>query len=57
VRSAVVFHFLRHFPRWATRLPRHAPKLEMPSPAAAPSSGESPMSGETEPAGAGAHGP
>ena len=27
LRSAVVFHFLRSFPRWATLLPPHAPKL------------------------------
>ena len=26
-RSAVVFHFLRRFPYWATWLPRHAPRL------------------------------
>ena len=33
LRSALVFHFLRHFSRWASALPRHAPKLEMPRPA------------------------
>jgi len=27
LKSAVVFHFLRHFARWATLLPPHAPKL------------------------------
>lgn len=27
LRSAVVFHFLRRFPRWATLLPLHTPKL------------------------------
>lgn len=30
LRSAVVFHFLRSFPNWAARLPRHAPKLVLP---------------------------
>ncbi len=35
LRSAVVFHFLRHFSTWADYLPRHAPKLKVlhPSPA------------------------
>ena len=28
VRSALVFHFLRKFPGWASRLPAHAPRLE-----------------------------
>jgi cardiolipin synthase A/B len=28
MRSAVVFHFLRHFPAWASWLPRHAPELK-----------------------------
>lgn len=28
LRSAVVFHFLRHFPSWASWLPRHAPELK-----------------------------
>ena len=27
VRSTVVFHFLRHFPRWALQLPRQAPTV------------------------------
>jgi cardiolipin synthase len=27
LRNAVVFHFLRRFPVWASRLPRHAPAL------------------------------
>jgi cardiolipin synthase len=27
LRSAVVFHVLRHFPGWASRLPRHRPTL------------------------------
>lgn len=27
LRSALVFHFLRRFPGWATLLPRHVPKL------------------------------
>ena len=27
LRSAVLFHFLRHFPRWAQQLPAHAPRL------------------------------
>ena len=31
LRSALLFHFLRHFPRWAGSLPRHAPKLESAS--------------------------
>ncbi|MBC8057828.1 MAG: cardiolipin synthase ClsB, partial [Rhizobiales bacterium] len=30
LRSTVVFHFLRHFPGWASRLPRHAPTLDRP---------------------------
>ena len=30
VRTFFVFHFLRGFPAWASRLPRHAPKLELP---------------------------
>jgi cardiolipin synthase len=29
LRSAVVFHFLRHFSTWAAYLPRHAPKLKV----------------------------
>ena len=35
LRSALVFHFLRHFSTWAGYLPRHAPKLRIsePSPA------------------------
>jgi cardiolipin synthase len=28
LRSALLFHFLRRFPRWASSLPRHAPRLE-----------------------------
>ena len=28
VRSFFVFHFLRWYPRWATWLPRHAPRLQ-----------------------------
>lgn len=36
LRSALVFHFLRHFSTWAGYLPRHAPKLEVSgSPSAA----------------------
>ena len=62
VRSAVVFHFLRHFPAWASRLPRHAPKLEMPAvvdprtdePAA--TSGGRALGGHAEAAGAAGHG-
>jgi cardiolipin synthase len=30
LRSTLVFHFLRHFPRWAQHLPRHAPRVELP---------------------------
>jgi cardiolipin synthase len=30
LRTFVVFHFLRRFSRWASYLPRHAPKLETP---------------------------
>ena len=29
LRSALVFHFLRHFSTWAGYLPRHAPKLKV----------------------------
>lgn len=29
LRSTVVFHVLRHFPVWATRLPHHAPVVEI----------------------------
>ena len=62
LRSAVVFHFLRHFPAWASRLPRHAPKLEMPAvvdprteePAA--TSGGRALGGHAEAAGAAGHG-
>jgi cardiolipin synthase len=32
LRSAVVFHFLRHFSTWADYLPRHAPKLQVARP-------------------------
>jgi len=32
LRSAIVFHFLRHFSTWASYLPRHAPKLEVMQP-------------------------
>ena len=28
LRSTILFHVLRHFPGWASRLPRHAPRLE-----------------------------
>ncbi len=34
LRSALVFHFLRRFPHWAARLPRHAPKLDVKQAAA-----------------------
>lgn len=30
-QAFVVFHFLRHFPRWADWLPRHRPRLALPS--------------------------
>jgi cardiolipin synthase len=30
LRTFIVFHFLRRFSRWASYLPRHAPKLETP---------------------------
>lgn len=30
LRSTLVFHFLRHFPGWASHLPRHAPTLNRP---------------------------
>lgn len=29
IRSAVVFHFLRHFPRWAHWLPLHRPRVRL----------------------------
>ena len=32
LRSALVFHFLRHFSTWAGYLPRHAPKLKVAQP-------------------------
>ena len=32
LRSAVVFHFLRRFPKWAGYLPPHAPKLRIAQP-------------------------
>ncbi|HEX3141791.1 MAG TPA: cardiolipin synthase ClsB [Rhizobacter sp.] len=32
LRSTVVFHFLRRFPRWAGWLPAHAPAVVMPAP-------------------------
>jgi cardiolipin synthase len=61
LRSAVVFHFLRHFPVWASRLPPHAPKLEMPAVAGAQAvSGpvdDRPLGGHAEAAGAAGHGP
>jgi cardiolipin synthase len=28
LRSTLLFHFLRHFPGWAGRLPPHTPRLE-----------------------------
>lgn len=28
LRSTLLFHFLRHFPGWASRLPPHTPRLE-----------------------------
>jgi cardiolipin synthase len=28
LRSTILFHFLRHFPGWASRLPPHTPRLE-----------------------------
>ena len=60
VRSALVFHFLRHFPRWASRLPRHAPKLEIPTVTTRPAVPE-PIDGRrsgghAEAAGAAGHG-
>jgi cardiolipin synthase A/B len=33
VVSAFVFHFLRHFPRWAGYLPAHRPRVESVRPA------------------------
>ncbi len=30
LRSALLFHFLRHFPRWAQQLPVHEPRLVRP---------------------------
>jgi cardiolipin synthase len=36
LRAFVVFHFMRHFPRLAEWLPRHAPRLEVPPAASAP---------------------
>ena len=36
LRSAIVFHFLRHFSTWADYLPRHAPSLDLAHPPAAP---------------------
>ena len=60
LRSAVVFHFLRHFPVWASRLPRHAPKLEMPAVAGLPAVPEpidgGPLRGHAEAAGAAGRG-
>jgi cardiolipin synthase len=60
VRSAVVFHFLRHFPLWACRLPPHAPKLQMPAVRGAPAEpapgGGRPLGGHAEAAGAAGHG-
>lgn len=38
LRSFVVFHFLRRFPVWASRLPAHMPKLSLPDEVAASSS-------------------
>jgi cardiolipin synthase len=35
LRNAVVFHFLRRFPAWASRLPPHAPRLQTRSRGAA----------------------
>ncbi len=36
LRSAALFHFLRHFPRWAQQLPEHVPRLVKPNADAAP---------------------
>jgi cardiolipin synthase A/B len=41
LRSFVVFHFLRRFPRWAGWLPAHTPAVVMPAPPAS----ESPRDG------------
>jgi cardiolipin synthase len=30
LRSALLFHVLRHFPRWARQLPEHQPRLVLP---------------------------
>lgn len=35
IKAFVLFHVLRRFPRWAARLPEHAPRLEVPHAAAA----------------------
>lgn len=35
LKAFVLFHVLRRFPRWAERLPEHAPRLEVPHAAAA----------------------
>jgi len=32
VRSFFVFHFLRYFPSWAARLPRHSPQVRSVEP-------------------------
>lgn len=32
VRSFLAYHFTRHYPRWATWLPRHVPRLIPPEP-------------------------
>lgn len=37
LRTTVVFHVLRRFPKWASWLPPHAPKLETVAPPEAPS--------------------
>jgi cardiolipin synthase len=36
VRSFFVFHFLRHFPSWAARLPRHSPTVRSVDPRSGP---------------------
>ena len=44
--GAVVFHFLRHFPRWAGALPEHRPKIDVRETGSDDGSGSTPGSAQ-----------
>lgn len=55
LRTFLTFHLVRGFPSWAMRLPRHEPRLELPTPPQSPQA--SPPSAPGAPTGLSPHGP